>query len=198
MPYMRVRGRVAVHLADPDTDPPAAPSVAYANFPAAWSLFGDSFFDNEVVRFMRDQTMEDEEALNELEPVDVWRTSDVKRVSGRLKDFTLETLQVIFNNNAITNVAAQGGNLAYSQMSLDADILVEKYAVLVSVDSSPYDSANVHTTGFRTQLYLPNGAEVSNFDSPLSPKHTAMVPFEFKGYKSQTTGKTALIRMTKM
>ena len=34
----------------------------------------------------RNQTLEDEEALNELEPVDVWRTSDIKMVSGRVKD----------------------------------------------------------------------------------------------------------------
>ena len=183
-----------VHLADPDTDPPAAPNLAFAS---PWMLWGRSDFDNEVVNFYRDQTLEDEEALNELEPVDVWRTMDIKRVTGRLKDFSLETLRVLFNNNAITEHAATASNVGFAEMSLDSDILVEKHATMVTIDASPYDNDNVHRPGFRTQVYLPNAAEVSNFESPMSPKHTAMVPFEFKGYKSQTTGKTALIRMTK-
>ena len=47
------------------------------------------------------------------------------------------------------------------------------------------------------QVYFPNCAEVSDtFETPLSPKATAMVPLEFKAYKSEVVGASNLIRMT--
>ena len=71
------------------------------------------------------------------------------------------------------------------------------YAMVCTVDASPYDSSKKHRPGFRVQVYFPNCAEVSDtFESPLSPKATAMVPLEFKAYKSETTGRSNLIRMT--
>ena len=88
----RLRGRVMWHLATAHTLPPAAPNLPFPM--PAWAEVGESFFDNDGVRLIRNQTLEDEEALNELEPVGVWRNSDIKMLSGRVKDFSLETLQV--------------------------------------------------------------------------------------------------------
>ena len=73
----RLRGRVMWHLGMPDTLPPAAPNLAFP--PADWAEIGESFFDNDGVRLVRNQTLEDEEALNELEPVGVWRNSATSR-----------------------------------------------------------------------------------------------------------------------
>ena len=81
-------------LAPAETAVPAMTAVSRI-YGAPWELFAESFFDNDGVRIMRAQVLEDEEALNELEPVDVWRTSDIKTVSGRVKDISMETLQKV-------------------------------------------------------------------------------------------------------
>ncbi len=195
MPYnRRLRGRVHWWLADAETPVTAAPNLTPA---APWELFAESFFDNDGVRIMRSQALEDEEALNELEPVDVWRTSDIKTVSGRVKDISLETLRKIFNNNAIAATAATAAQVAYSSMSMDSGIEVAKYALICQVDASPYDGRNnLHRPGFRTEIYFPRCAEKSDFETIVGAKQTAMVPVEFQAYKSETVGFSNLIRMT--
>ena len=51
--------------------------------------------------------------------------------------------------------------------------------------------------GFRLQTYFPMAANKAALDSPLGPKQTSMVPVEWQAYKSETTGRSNLIRMTK-
>ena len=194
MAYNMLRGRVRWHLADPDTDPPAAMTLPQGPI---WTLLGGSFFENDSVMLARSQTIEDEEALNELEPVGAWRNTDIKMLRGRLKDFTLESLRIAFNGNSITPVAATNAAVGYSEMSLDSDIVVAMYALICTVDASPYDSPRVRRPGFRTQIYFPTCAEKSDsFESPLGPKQTSMIPLEFQAYKSMNAGRHNLIRMT--
>ena len=199
MAYNRkLRGRVHWFLADEDT---AAPDMAIeGNYSllAAWTKFGSSFFDSDGVRIMRTQVLEDEEALNELEPVDVWRTSDIKMVSGRVKDISMETLRKVFNNNAISSEPLNlPTNVNYDYMSLDSGIEVCKYALICQIDASPYEGTNKHRAGFRTEIYFPRCAEKSDFETIAGYKQTAMVPVEFQAYKSETTGRYNLIRMTR-
>ena len=197
----RLRGRVHWYLADAETPVTLAPNLT----PVAptWVKFAESFFDNDGVRIMRAQVLEDEEALNELEPVDVWRTSDIKSVSGRVKDISMETLQKIFNGNAITTepatavVGALPAQVEYKQMSLDSGIEVCMYALICQIDASPYDNRNKgHRAGFRTEIYFPRCAEKGDFETIAGAKQTAMVPVEFQAYKSMTVGFSNLIRMT--
>ena len=56
---------------------------------------------------------------------------------------------------------------------------------------------NKHRPGYRTEIYFPRCAEKSDFETVAGAKQTAMVPVEFQAYKSMTTGKSNLIRMTK-
>ena len=115
-----------------------------------------------------------------------------------MKDISLETLSYIFNGNVVTNVpGVVGMNVDYDWMSMDSGIQVCKYALICQIDASPYDTARKHTAGFRTEIYFPRCAEKSEFETIAGYKQTAMVPVEFQAYKSETTGRENLIRMTK-
>ena len=190
-----LRGRVNVYLGEKNTAPPERASQ---DPPLAdWDQWGSSFFEDGSVNFMRDQDIVREESLNELQPVGLWRATDIKRVSATVKDFSLETLQKVFNNNAITPHAAGGQDPAYREMSLDSGIYVATYALIVDVEASPHDplGAAGHTPNYRVRLYFQECGEVSNFETALGAKQTGMIPVEFLAIKSETAGRGNLIQM---
>ena len=189
-----LRGRVNIYLAAKNTDPPARASIEPAN---PWEKWGSSFFENGTVNFARDQQIAREESLNELQPVGLWRETDVKRVSATVKDFSLETLSRIFNGNAISETAAGGGAPAFREMSLDSGIAVATYALILDVEASPHDPMGNagHTAGYRVRLYFQECGEVSNFETALGAKTTGMVPVEFLAIKSAEAGRGNLIQM---
>lgn len=189
-----LRGPVKIWLAPRNTDPPTRASDAPTG---AWEEWGSSFFENGSVTFMRDQEIAREESLNELQPVGLWRETDVKRVAATVKDFSLETLQKIFNNNPITVTAEGGGAPAFRQMSLDSPINVATYALILDVEASPHDPMNPmgRTANYRVRLYFPVCGEVSNFETALGAKQTGMIPAEFLAIKSDESDKINLIQM---
>ena len=77
-----------------------------------------------------------------------------------------------------------------------ASISVRKFALLCRVDGSPYDDPDVHTAGFRTEIWFPRCGERGSFSSVLSAKGSSMVPVMFKAFKSNVAANEDSIRMT--
>ena len=178
-----LRGEVSVWTGVVDTARPDGPNVAPA---AAWVQMGDSYWSDDGITLMVEQTIEKDYILNEAEAVDAFRTAMMKSIGGNLKNLTAEALSHALNRNAITTTSPTATEVGFREIDLDIGTLVRTFAALCRVDASPYDEANVRTAGFRTEVWFPRAFETANFESVLSPKASSMFPFTFEGLKSPT------------
>ena len=190
-----MRGNVSWYLASVDTARPTAPNIMPA---AAWVQFGDSFWDDDGVTFSRTQEIDEETILNETDPVEAFRRSEMKMLAGQVKNFTAEALMRAFNSNAVTTEAPTSTDAGFREMSLDMGITVQMFALLCRVDASPYDTPNVHAEDFRTEIWFPRSAEIGDFETVLSAKASAMVPVSFKAFKSNVAANNNSVRIVDM
>ena len=120
----------------------------------------------------------------------------MKSISGTLKNFSLEALSYVLNSNAVTITAPTATEVGFRDVDLDVGTLVANMAVLARVGASPYDTPNVRTAGFNSEVYYPRAIEASSFEGILSPKASTMFPFMFEGLKSNTPALRGNLRVT--
>ena len=188
-----LRGNVSFHLAPVDTPRPNAPNIAPG---VVWALFGDSYWTDDGVTWTRETAYDDETILNEPQTVGDFLMSSNQMLAGTVKNFRAEALMRAFNSNPVTVTPPTSTNVGFREMSLDSGISVRKFAMLCRVDGSPYDAPDVHTPGFRTEIYFPRCGERGSFESVLSAKGSSMTPVMFKSFKSNVAANDNSIRMT--
>ena len=188
-----LRGNVAMYLAPVDTARPAAPNLAPA---APWALFGDSYWTDDGITWTRETSYDDETILNQPQAVGDFLMTSNQMLAGTVKNVRAEALMRAFNSNPVTTTAPTANNVGFREMSLAASISARKFALLCRVDGSPYDDPDVHTAGFRTEIWFPRCGERGSFSSVLSAKGSSMVPVMFKAFKSNVAANEDSIRMT--
>ena len=71
------------------------------------------------------------------------------------------------------------------------------YAMVMTLEASPYDNVNVHRPGFRVQVYFPRCAQMANLDyadGRQADQHGSRP--SSRPTRAMTAGKNNLIRMT--
>ena len=188
-----LRGQVSMYLGPVDTDRPAAPNLPPD---AAFVLLGDSYWTDDGITWTREVEYDDETILNEPQAVGDFLMSSNQMLAGSIKNFSAESLMRAFNSNPVTTTPPTSTNVGFREMSLDVGISVRKFALLCRVDGSAYDAPDVHTAGFRTEIWFPRCGERGSFESVLSAKGSSMVPVSFKSFKSNVAANENSIRMT--
>ena len=120
----------------------------------------------------------------------------MKSIAGNLKNYTLEALTHVLNGNAITTTPPTATEVGFRDVDLDIGTLVKNYAVLCRIGASPYDSPNIRTADFVSEIWYPRAFEDGQVESAFGPKATAMYAFMFEGLKSNVPANKGNLRVT--
>ncbi len=158
-----------------DADPPDG----------TYSEFGQSYWSTGGITVAQEETYVRERVDSSPYIQRAFLSEAGMTVSGNVKDISLETLRIFYNQATITTTAADTGKLGNRSMTLAQGRTPQEYTLVVRF-MTPY--GDVTDPAFAAQLWIPRAFRAGGFSFTLSRGAAAVPNFSLEVLESTSNG----------
>ena len=155
--------------------------------PATWTEFGQSYWHDGGLTLAVDASVIEERIDGSPFVQDAFLDTADLTVSGVIKDFSLETIALLLNGQAVTTTAAAGTNPGVKTVDLKMGLTIPKRAIAVRF-YTPYNEGALTAPDFAAQLWLPAGYFPPGLNAALTRGQAARSPASIKAIEHPTLG----------